>query len=106
MPTRANAWDLLCAFTKGESLRKHALAVEAVMRNYAQRLGQDEDTWGIVGLLHDFDYEMYPEPADHPLKGSEVLGSLGYSEEIRRAILGHANYTGVPRDTLLARALY
>ena len=106
MPTRADAWDLLCAFTKGESLRKHALAVEAVMRNYARRLGQEEDTWGIVGLLHDFDYEMYPEPPDHPLKGSEVLGSLGYSEEIRRAILGHANYTGVPRDTLLAHALY
>jgi putative nucleotidyltransferase with HDIG domain len=106
MPTRDDAWDLLCEYTKGESLRKHALAVEAVMRSYARNLGQDEETWRIVGILHDFDYEMYPEPPDHPLKGSEVLRSRGYSEEIRRAILGHANYTGVPRDTLVARALY
>ena len=104
--TREDAWELLCEYTKGESLRKHALAVEAVMRSYAARLGEDQQTWGIVGLLHDFDYEMYPDPPDHPVRGSEVLASRGYSEDIRRAILGHANYTGVPRDTLLARALY
>jgi len=104
--TREDAWELLCEYTKTESLRKHALAVEAVMRSYAARLGEDQDTWGIVGLLHDFDYEMYRDPPDHPLKGSEVLAARGYSSEIRRAILGHANYTGVPRDTLLARALY
>ena len=76
------------------------------MRKYALQLGQDHEIWGIVGLLHDFDYEMYPDPPDHPAKGSEVLAARGYSEQIRRAILGHANYSGVPRDTLLARALY
>lgn len=106
MPTRNEAWELLCEFTKGDSLRKHALAVEAVMEAYAKRLGEDENKWGIVGMLHDFDYEMYPNPPDHPMKGSEILNERGYSEEIRRAILGHANYTGVARDTLLARALY
>src|SRR5215469_8722407 len=104
--TRQDSWDLLCEYTKSDSLRNHALAVEAVMRSYARALKEDQDKWGTVGLLHDFDYEMYPEPPDHPVKGSEVLASRGYSEEIRRAILGHANYTGVPRDTLLARALY
>jgi putative nucleotidyltransferase with HDIG domain len=106
MPTRADAWNLLCEYTKGESLRKHALAVEAVMRAYARRLGEDEETWGITGMLHDFDYEIYPEPPDHPLKGSTILSERGYSDEVRRAILGHANYTGVPRDTLLSQALY
>jgi putative nucleotidyltransferase with HDIG domain len=106
MPTRNEAWNLLCEYTKGDSLRKHALAVEAVMRAYARRLGEDEEKWGMVGMLHDFDYEMYPEPPDHPMKGSEILGERGYSEETRRAILSHANYTGVPRDTLLARGLY
>src|SRR5215475_7608752 len=104
--TREDAWKLLCEYTKGESLRKHALAVEAVMRAYARRLNEDEDKWAIVGMLHDFDYEMYPNPPDHPVKGSEILKERGYSEEIRKAILGHANYTGVARDTLLARALY
>jgi putative nucleotidyltransferase with HDIG domain len=106
MPTRDDAWNLLCEYTKGESLRKHALAVEAVMRAYARKLDADQSQWGMVGLLHDFDYEMYPEAPDHPLKGSEILDRHGYGLEIRRAILGHANYTGVARDTLLARALY
>src|SRR5262245_28782447 len=106
MPTRNDAWNVLCEYTKGESLRKHALAVEAVMKAYARRLGENEEKFGLVGMLHDFDYEMYPNPPDHPLKGSEVLHERGYTEEIRRAILGHANYTGVARDTLLARALY
>jgi len=106
MATRQDDWQLLCEYTKGESLRNHGLAVEAVMRSYARKLGEDEKKWGTVGLLHDFDYEMYPDAPDHPLKGSELLASRGYSEEIRRAILGHANYTGVPRDTVLARALY
>jgi putative nucleotidyltransferase with HDIG domain len=106
MPTRDDAWNLLCEYTEGESLRKHALAVEAVMRAYAGRYAEDAEKWGIVGLLHDFDYEKYPEPPDHPLKGSEILAGRGYSEEIRRAILGHANYTNVPRDTLVAKALY
>lgn len=106
MPTREEAWNLLCEYTKGDSLRKHARAVESVMQAYALRLGEDEEKWGVTGMLHDFDYEMYPDPPDHPLKGSEILRERGYSEEIRRAILGHANYTGVPRDTVLARGLY
>lgn len=106
MQTRDEAWELLCEYTKGDSLRKHAMAVEAVMKAYAKRLGEDQQKWGIVGMLHDFDYEMYPNPPDHPVKGSEVLRERGYSEEIRLAILGHANYTGVARDSLLARALY
>jgi predicted hydrolase (HD superfamily) len=106
MPTREESWNLLCEYTKTDSLRKHALAVEAVMKAYAIRLGEDEGRWGIVGMMHDFDYEVYPNPPDHPVKGSEILRERGYSEEIRRAILGHANYTGVPRDTLLARCLY
>lgn len=106
MPARDDAWSLLCEFTKSESLRKHALAVEAVMRAYARQLGEDEQKWGLVGMLHDFDYEIYPNPPDHPVKGSEILRERGYSEEFRRAILGHANYTGVPRDTQLAHGLY
>jgi predicted hydrolase (HD superfamily) len=106
MPTRTDAWNLLCEYTKGDSLRKHALAVEAVMRAYGRLQGEDEEKWGVVGLLHDFDYEMYPTAPDHPLKGSEILSERGYSEETRRAILGHVNQTGVPRDTLLARGLY
>lgn len=106
MPTRDDAWNLLCEYTKGDSLRKHALAVEEVMRAYARKLGEDEEKWGMVGMLHDFDYEMYPNPPDHPLKGSEILHQQNYSEDIRRAILGHVNQTGVARDTTLARALY
>jgi putative nucleotidyltransferase with HDIG domain len=103
---REAAWNLLCEYTKSEGLRKHALAVEACLRAYAIKSGEDAELWGLVGLIHDFDYEMYPNAPDHPLKGSEILKERGYSEEIRRAILGHADYTGVPRDTLLARTLF
>ncbi len=103
---RQSAWDLLCEYTKSENLRKHAQAVEACMRAYAAKSGEDQETWGVVGLIHDFDYEMYPNAPDHPLKGSEILKEKGFSEEIRRAILGHADYSGVPRDTLLAKALF
>lgn len=103
---RDAAWNLLCEYTKGESLRKHALAVECCMRAYAGRFGEDQVLWGTAGLLHDFDYEMYPQAPDHPLKGSEILKEKGYPEEVRRAILGHASYSGVPRDTQLARALF
>jgi putative nucleotidyltransferase with HDIG domain len=103
---RQAAWDLLCEYTKNENLRKHALAVEACMRAYAQRFGEDEEKWGVVGLIHDFDYEIYPNAPDHPMKGSEILKERGWSKEIRRAILGHADYSGVPRDTLLARTLF
>ncbi len=103
---RQAAWDLLCEYTKNENLRKHALAVEACLRAYARKFGEEEEKWAVVGLIHDFDYELYPNAPDHPLKGSEILKEKGVSEEIRRAILGHADYTGVPRDTLLAKALY
>jgi len=103
---RSEAWDLLCEYTKNENLRKHALAVEACLRAYARKFGEDEEKWAVVGVLHDFDYELYPNAPDHPLKGSEVLKEKGVPEEIRRAILGHATYTGVPRDTLMARTLF
>jgi putative nucleotidyltransferase with HDIG domain len=106
MPNRAEAWTLLCEYTQSESLRKHALAVEAVMRAYAGKRGEDQDKWGLAGLLHDFDYERYPNAPDHPLKGSEILREKGYPEDLRRAILGHAEYTGVPRDTPLAKVLF
>jgi putative nucleotidyltransferase with HDIG domain len=103
---RQAAWDLLCEYTKNENLRKHALAVEACLGAYARKFGEEEEKWAVVGLIHDFDYEIYPSAPDHPLKGSEILQEKGVSEEMRRAILGHADYTGVPRDTLLAKALY
>lgn len=103
---RSEAWDLLCEYTKNENLRKHALAVEACVRAYARKFGEDEDKWCVVGLIHDFDYEIYPNAPDHPVKGSEILKEKGVSEEMRRAILGHADYSGVPRDTLLAKVLF
>jgi len=103
---RSAAWELLCEYTKNENLRRHALAVEACLRAYAKKFGEDDEVWGVVGILHDFDYEIYPNAPDHPLKGSEILKSKGLPEELRRAILGHAEYTGVPRDTRLAKALF
>jgi putative nucleotidyltransferase with HDIG domain len=109
MPDRQEAWGLLCEYTKNESLRRHALAVEAAMRAAAARYGDaetDADEWGITGLLHDFDYEMFPTEQEHPYKGAEILRARGYPEQIIRAIMGHAPYTGVPRDTLMARALF
>jgi len=109
MPDRSDAWELLCEYTKGDSLRKHALAVEAAMRASAKRYGSvesDEDEWGIVGLLHDFDYEMFPAADQHPFTGANILCGRGYSDRMIRAIMGHATYTGVPRDTDLARSLF
>lgn len=109
MPDRSHAWELLCEYTKGESLRKHALAVEAAMRACVKRYGtadDDEDEWGLVGLLHDFDYEMFPSANQHPFTGANILCGRGYSERFIRAIMGHATYTGVPRDTVMARALF
>jgi predicted hydrolase (HD superfamily) len=103
---RTDALQLLQEYTKDEALLKHMYAVEAAMRAYAKKFEQDEEMWGITGLLHDFDYEMYPNPPDHPMKGSEILKEKGYSEEIRTAILGHAPYTGVPRESLMAKTLY
>ena len=97
--TRDEAWCLLTEFTLSESLRKHALAVEACVRAYARKFGEDEELWGLVGLIHDFDYEKYPSAEEHPFKGSEILKQRGVSEEVRRAILSHANYSGVPRES-------
>jgi putative nucleotidyltransferase with HDIG domain len=103
---RDAAWGLLTEFTQSESLRKHALAVEACMRAYARKLGGDEDLWGVVGLIHDFDYEKYPSLEDHPYRGNEILKERGYSDEIRKAIMSHAEYTGVPRETPMEKALF
>jgi putative nucleotidyltransferase with HDIG domain len=106
VPTRAEAWSILTEFTKNDALLKHALSVEAAMRAYAGKLGGDADLWGVTGLLHDFDYERYPTLEDHPFRGSEILEERGVDEEIRTAILGHGNHTGVPRATPMARALF
>jgi putative nucleotidyltransferase with HDIG domain len=97
---------LLREYTKSEALLKHMFSVEAAMRAYARKFGEDEEKWGITGLLHDFDYEMYPEAPDHPVKGSEILKGKGYPDDVREAILGHAPYTGVPRTSRMAKALY
>ncbi len=109
MPTRADAWELLCEYTKGDSLRRHALAVEAAMRACAPRYGgpdADIGEWGMTGLLHDFDYEMFPDADQHPFKGANIMCGRGYPDHMIRAIMGHATYTGVPRDTPMARALF
>lgn len=106
LPSREEAWALLCEYTEKEGLRKHALAVEAAMRFYARKLGGDEELWALTGLLHDFDYERWPGQEDHPYRGVEILRAKGYPEEMLTAILGHAPYTGVARETLLARALF
>ena len=104
--TRERAWNLLTEFTQNPNLLKHALGVEAAMRAYARRFGEDEEAWGIVGLIHDFDYERYPTQQEHVWKGMEILRQRGWPEEIVRAVAAHASYTGVPRDTPLARTLF
>jgi putative nucleotidyltransferase with HDIG domain len=114
LPRREEALALLHEYTASESLRKHALAVEAAMRAAARRYAQerpgdpeiDEHYWGLVGLLHDFDYERYPRAPDHPLKGAEILAARGYPEDFRRAILSHASYTGVSRERLIEKVLF
>jgi putative nucleotidyltransferase with HDIG domain len=115
MIARQDAWGLLTEFTQSESLRKHALAVEACMRAYARKLFADapeqarrekEELWGIVGLIHDFDYEKYPSREEHPYKGNEILRERGYPDEIRRAIMSHAEYTGVPREMPMEKTLF
>jgi putative nucleotidyltransferase with HDIG domain len=93
-------------YTKGESLRKHMLAVEAAVRGYARQFGEDEDDWGVVALLHDFDYERYPDQENHPYRGVEVLKARGYPEWVTRAVLSHADYSGVPRESRLEKTLY
>jgi putative nucleotidyltransferase with HDIG domain len=105
--SRDDAWQLLTEYTKSDSLRKHALAVEAAVRGYARRFGEDEEAWGVTALLHDFDYERWPTLGDHPVKGSEILREKGYPEFMIRAILSHAmEITGVTRDSLLEKTLF
>jgi predicted hydrolase (HD superfamily) len=104
--SRDAAWSLLTEWTKSESLRKHALAVEAAVRGYARKFGANEDEWGIVGLLHDFDYERYPTLDNHPFRGCEELQRRGYPEWVTRAILSHAQYSGVPRESPLEKSLF
>jgi predicted hydrolase (HD superfamily) len=106
MPDREQAWKILCEFTQSESLRKHALAVEACVVAYAKQFGEDERKWSVTALLHDFDWEIHPQAPDHPMKGEAILAGGGVDEETRRAILSHANYSGVPRVTSLEKTLY
>ena len=104
---REAAWALVCEYTSSESLRKHMLAVEAALRAYSRRFGEDEEKWGVVGLLHDFDYERWPNPPDHPLKGAEILAARGYPEDVIYAIKSHADYlTDCPRLSRLDKTLY
>lgn len=104
---RQGAWELVCQYTASDSLRKHMLAVEAAMRAYARRFGEDESTWGIVGLLHDFDYERWPDPPDHPLQGAAILAERGYPQHVIYAIKSHADYlTDCPRVSPLDKTLY
>ena len=103
---RNAAWELLTEYTQSESLRKHALAVEACMRAYARKFGEDEGEWGVVGLIHDFDYEKYPDAQEHPHKGNEILKERGYPEDVRRAIMSHAEYSGVTRKSQMEKALF
>ncbi len=106
MLTRDQAWDIVCEFTKSEGLRKHALAVEACVVAYAAKLGEDQHKWSLTALLHDFDWEVHPQAPDHPMKGEPILAERGVDDEIRRAILSHANYSGVPRVSPLEKVLY
>jgi putative nucleotidyltransferase with HDIG domain len=105
-PTRDQAWALVCEHVHSAALRRHMQAVETVMRAYARKLGEDEERWGIVGLLHDFDWEIHPSAQEHPELGCRMLEKLGYPADMVKAIRGHANYLGVPRDTQMAKALY
>ncbi len=112
-PTRSHAWGLLCEYTQSESLRKHALAVEACMRAYARAFAAngrdpaaDQELYGLCGLLHDFDYEKFPTPDQHPFVGNRILEERGYPEVLRRCILSHANYSGVPRQSMMEKALF
>src|SRR5687768_4303920 len=104
---RADAYALVCQYTASDSLRKHMLAVEAAVRAYARKFGEDEEKWGLVGLLHDFDYERWPDPPDHPLKGAEILNERGYPADVIYAIKSHADYLpDCPRVSRMDKALY
>jgi putative nucleotidyltransferase with HDIG domain len=106
IPTRAPAWDLLTEYTQNDRLLRHGLAVEAAVRGYARLFGEDEEAWGCVALLHDFDYERWPSAEDHPYRGCEILRAQGYPEYVMRAILSHADYTGVARKSMLEHTLF
>jgi len=107
LPSREHAWALVCEYTQSESLRRHMLAVEAAMRAYARQFGEDEHAWGLVGLLHDFDYERWPDPPNHPLQGAAILQQQGYPPEIIYAIKSHADYLpDCPRVSRMDKALY
>jgi putative nucleotidyltransferase with HDIG domain len=106
IPNRDAAWALLTEYTKGDSLLKHAMGVEAAVRGYARLFGEDEEAWGVVALLHDFDYERWPSQEDHPYRGSEILREKGYPEWAIRAIQSHADYTGVTRESRLEKTLF
>src|ERR1700737_2216578 len=105
-PSRADAWEVLTEYTKSESLLKHALAVEAAVRGYARLFGEDEEAWGLVALLHDFDYERWPTAEDHPFRGCEILRARGYPGWVMRALLSHADYSGVSRESRLEKVLF
>ena len=103
---RNQAWGTVCEFVKSESLRKHMLAVETCVAAYARKLGEDEEKWAVTALLHDFDWEIHPEAPDHPMKGEPILAARGVDDEVRRAILSHASYSGVPRISPLEKTLF
>jgi len=103
---RQSAWCLLTEFTQSENLRKHALAVEACMRAYARKFGDDEEKWGVVGLIHDFDYDRWPSQEDHPYRGNEILTQRGWPDEVKKAVMSHADYTGVARETAMEKVLF
>src|SRR5919206_615734 len=107
MPTREDAWTLFCEWTRSDSLRKHVLGVEACMRAYARELGEDEELWAVTGIVHDLDYERYPDlETGHPRKALEELRRLGYPDDVVDAVAGHATFLGVPRETLMAKTLF
>src|SRR5260370_9981924 len=103
---RSRAWEVLCEFVKSDSLRRHALAVETCVTAYARKFGENEEKWAVTALLHDFDWEIHPSAPNHPMKGEAILAERGVEEEVRRAILSHADYSGVPRISLLEKTLY
>ena len=104
--TRTQAWEIVCEFVKSESLRRHMLSVETCVTAYARKFNEDQEKWAVTALLHDFDWEIHPAAPDHPMKGETILAERGVDEEIRRAILSHADYSGVPRVTPLEKTLY
>ncbi|MGA1999163.1 MAG: HDIG domain-containing metalloprotein [Terriglobales bacterium] len=106
MNDRQSAWCLLTEFTQSENLRKHALAVEACMRAYARKFGEDGEKWGVVGLIHDFDYDRWPTQEDHPYRGNEILTQRGWPDELKKAVMSHADYTGVARETAMEKVLF